>query len=95
MGPSDGALWVTLMKININRWHWGSWETVSTYVVRVTKTMIVVGRGRGEERFNRRTGWVAGHAGHGMAGMTDPVIHCDELRRFEAELKAREAQKEG
>jgi hypothetical protein len=76
------------MKIKINEWYFGRWRIFEAEVVRVTKTMIVVRWGRGEQRFNRKHGNVAGHSTHGMSGMTDPVIRHEELCRFEAELKA-------
>jgi hypothetical protein len=77
------------MQIKITEWKLGTWETVDTPVVRVTKTMIVVRWGRGEQKFNRQHGNVAGHSTHGMSGMTDPRIFHEELQRFEAELKAK------
>jgi hypothetical protein len=76
------------VKIKISEWQMGTWNTVDTPVVRVTKTMIVVRWGRGEQKFNRKHGNVTGHSTHGMSGMTDPVIRHEELCRFEAELKA-------
>ena len=76
------------MMIKVDRWVFGAWKVVHTNVTKVTKTMIVVGRGHGTERFNRKSGWVVGHGSHGLAGMTDPSIRNEELKRFEAELKA-------
>lgn len=77
------------LKIKINEWWFGQWRIVDAEVVRVTKTMIVVRWGRGEQRFSRKYGSVAGHASHGLSGMTDPAILHEELVRLEAELKAK------
>jgi hypothetical protein len=70
------------MKIKIRRWS-GAWWNDEAELLRKTKTMFIVKWGDGEMRFNRKSGHIVGHRGHGMAGMTDPFISTTELQRLE------------
>jgi hypothetical protein len=69
------------MDIKVERWA-GSWWVDDCKVVRVTKTMVVVAVGAGEQRFNRRTGrFVGGPAG--LLGMNNSSVPFAELRRLD------------
>lgn len=73
------------MKIKVSRWT-GSWRKVEDEVVRVTKTMIVVKRGHGEQRFNRKHGYPTQRS-DGLCSMSDPHIIPEDLLAFEKELE--------
>jgi len=70
------------MRIKVDRWN-GAWRQVEAEVVRVTKTMVVIKWGNGEERFNRKRGRLVGGFKSGFESMTEPHINYEELAEFE------------
>ncbi len=72
--------------ITVHGWN-GSWHTAEQKVLRITKTMIVVKWGAGEQRFNLKSGRLVGTCDW-QTDMTNPRIDTSDIKALLEDLNS-------